>query len=141
MSPRNTTTGSVLERMILPSLERSGYKIQKQVNIGLKLGYKRRHFVDAVAEKNGAAFLVSLKWQQVGGTAEEKVPFEVISLMSAVTNNESKYKKAYLILGGEGWTLRDFYVSGGLDKYLKHAETVEILKLETFIAVANKGEL
>jgi hypothetical protein len=38
-----------------------------------------RHFVDVIAEKDGKRFLVSLKWQQVSGTAEQKVPFEVIS--------------------------------------------------------------
>ena len=34
--------------------------------------------------KNGRQFLVSVKWQQVSGTAEQKVPFEVICLVEPV---------------------------------------------------------
>ena len=51
------------------------------------------------------------------------------------------FVKAYLVLGGEGWTLRDFYVSGDLKQHLSHADKVEILTLESFVARANRGEL
>ncbi len=71
-----------------------------------------RHFVDVIAEKDGKRFLVSLKWQQLSGTAEQKVPFEVISLADAVTKDG--FTKAYLVLGGEGWTLRAFYTEADL---------------------------
>lgn len=37
-----------------------------------------------------------MKWQQVSGTAEQKVPFEVICLMEAVATGA--YQKAYLVL-------------------------------------------
>jgi hypothetical protein len=40
--------------------------------------------VDAVAEKNNEKVLVSLKWQQTSGAAEQKVPFEVMCLADAV---------------------------------------------------------
>ena len=43
-----------------------------------------RHMVDAVVEKDGRKFLLSVKWQQVSGTAEQKVPFEVICLIEAM---------------------------------------------------------
>jgi hypothetical protein len=46
-----------------------------------------------------------------------------------------------LVLGGEGWTLRDFYVGGGLQQHLTHSELVEILTLEKFVARANNGAL
>jgi hypothetical protein len=44
--------------------------------------------------------------QQVSGTPDQMVPFEVISLADAVTKNG--FAKAYLVLGCEGWTLRAF---------------------------------
>lgn len=138
MSPRNTRTGSVLEAMILPALEQGGYRYSPQQVIGRRFG-GGRHIVDAIAEKNHQRFLISLKWQQTGGTAEQKVPFEVISLAEVILNSE--FEKAYLVLGGEGWTLRDFYVSGDLKEHLSHADKVEILTLESFVARANKGEL
>jgi len=138
MSPRNTTTGAVLEEMILPALRRGGYSYQTQQNIGERLG-GGRHIVDAIAERDERRFLISLKWQQVSGTAEQKVPFEVISLSEALLPGQ--YERAYLVLGGEGWKLRDFYTGGGLKKHLAGTDNVEILTLEGFIAKANQGVL
>ncbi|HEX9504363.1 MAG TPA: PD-(D/E)XK nuclease superfamily protein [Patescibacteria group bacterium] len=139
MSPRDTGTGRVLEEMVLPSLRRGGYTYPNgPQNIGARFG-GGAHYVDVIAEKNGERVLVSLKWQQVAGTAEQKVPFEVICLAEAVI--AGPFTKAYLVLGGEGWKLRSFYTSGGLSKQLVHADKVEILTLEGFIAKANQGQL
>ena len=77
-SGRNTKTGKVLEQMIIPSLENGGYKCLPQQTIGERFG-GGKHRVDAIAQdKLGEHFLISLKWQQVSGTAEQKVPFEAI---------------------------------------------------------------
>lgn len=138
MTPRDTRTGGVLEAMVLPALRQGHYEYQEQIKIGQRIG-GGTHKVDAVAEKDGARILVSLKWQQVGGTAEQKVPFEVICLSEAV--RAGTYSKAYLVLGGEGWTLRNFYVGGGLKDHLKHADEVHITTLEGFVALANQGKL
>jgi hypothetical protein len=138
MSPRNTTTGGVLEAMILPALKRGGYSYLTQQLVGLRFG-GGRHFVDVVAERDGQKYLVSLKWQQVSGTAEQKVPFEVICLAESI--RADGFAKAYLVLGGEGWKLRSFYVGGGLKSYLANADSVEIITLEGFVAKANQGKL
>jgi hypothetical protein len=135
---RDTRTGGVLERMILPALEDSGYTFKTQVHLGSRPG-GGRHFVDAVVEKDGRTFLLSVKWQQVGGTAEQKVPFEVICLSEALECGD--YDKAYLVLGGEGWKLRTFFTTGGLDKHLVNTGKVEVLTLESFVAKANQGKL
>ena len=138
MTPRDTGTGGVLEAMVLPALLRGGYTHKVQQVIGSRFG-GGRHFVDVIAEKDGHQYLVSMKWQQVAGTAEQKVPFEVISLADAVLNGS--FRKAYLVLGGEGWKLRTFYVDGGLGDHLVHADKVDILTLESFVARANQGKL
>ena len=52
-----------------------------------------------------------------------------------------EYDKAYLVLGGDGWTLRDFYVSGGLREHLVHGELVHVMTLESFVGAANQGKL
>ena len=138
MTPRDTRTGGVLERMVLPALERGGYTFRVQQNLGQRLG-GGRHFVDAVVEKDGRRFLVSVKWQQVSGTAEQKVPFEVICLADAL--EAGNFAKAYLVLGGEGWKLRTFYTTGGLSRYLVNADKVEVTTLESFVGRANQGKL
>lgn len=124
--------------MVLPSLARSGYEHKVRVKIGRRMGCGS-HYVDVIAEKDGKKYLISLKWQQVAGTAEQKIPFEAICLAEALEGGE--YEKAYVVLGGEGWTLRQLYTSGGLSKYLRGMEKVEIVTLESFVAKANRGEL
>jgi hypothetical protein len=138
MSPGSTRTGGVLERMILPALDQGGYRYEKQVHLGQRLGIGR-HVIDAIAEKDGRQVLISLKWQQVSGTAEQKVPFELICLLEAL--QRGPYEKAYLVLGGEGWTLRTFYTSGGLKPFLVNSDQVDVVTLEGFVARANQGKL
>jgi hypothetical protein len=140
MSPRNTRTGGVLEAMILPALKNGGYSYTTQIHVGERIG-GRRHLVDVVADKENRKVLISLKWQQTGGTAEQKVPFEVICLTKAVLDSGGTYKKAYLVLGGSGWSLRDFYTGGGLESYLEYKNSIDILNLEEFVKKANEGKL
>lgn len=136
---KKTTTGSVLEAMVLPALEQGGYRYEKQVEIG-KRPHGSKHIVDIVAtDQAGKDFLISLKWQQVSGTTEQKIPWEVICLGEA--SDSGKFQAAYLVLGGPRWTMRDFYVDGGLSPFIPHAERVQILNLEDFIALANNGRL
>lgn len=123
---------------MLPALKHGGYACKVQEKVGKRLGLGA-HKVDAVAEKGGRRMLISMKWQQVSGTAEQKVPFEVICLVDAIETGG--YDKAYLVLGGEGWKWRTFYTGGGLKRYIPAAENVEILTLEGFVAKANQGVL
>ena len=144
MSKRDTRTGRLLERMVLPAIRQGGYSWTGRKCVGKKVGFKSagkggNYFVSGIAEKGGKKFLVSLRWQQVSGTAEQKVPYEVMCLADALKQGD--YEKAYLVLGGPGWKLRDFYVSGGLKEHMKNIEKVEILKLEDFLAKCNRGEL
>ena len=138
MTPRNTNTVGVLEAMVLPALERGGYQCEKQVNVGVRCG-GGTHKADAIARAGTDEILVSLKWQQTGGTAEQKVPFEVMCLADAV--RAGKATRAYLVLGGDGWSLRDYYTSGALADHLIYAKLVRVVTLEAFIRVANNGEL
>ncbi len=139
--PRDTRTGGVLEGMILPALDNGGYRYKRQVVIGKRLG-GHDHKVDVlVSGESDVEIPISLKWQQTSGTAEQKVPFEILCLADAVHRSRGKYRKAYLVLGGGGWTLRDYYVSGDIRHYLKNCEPVEIVSLETFVARANQGRL
>lgn len=138
MTPRNTNTGGVLEAMILPALARGGYICDRQVRVGSRCG-GGVHKVDAVATRNGEKILVSLKWQQTGGTAEQKVPFEVMCLADAVRGRHAN--RAVLVLGGDGWSLRDYYTSGALSDHLIHASLVRVVTLEAFVRLANTSSL
>lgn len=140
MVPRDTRTGGVLESTIIPCLKRNGYLVSSQQIVGLKPN-GRKHRIDAVVDrKNGTKVLVSLKWQQTGGTAEEKVPFEVIKLIYTL-NNDKQYDSAYLVLGGDAWTLKEWYLHGNLEYYVPESSLVKIVTLEQFITICNKKQL
>ena len=140
MARRNTTTGAVMEAMVLPALERGGYKVRRGVDVGTRFGVSRHRIDVHVEDDDGRIYLISLKWQQVSGTAEQKIPFEIICLADLMINDESYYK-AYLALGGNGWRYKEFYLSGKLNKYLANADMVKVLSLEDFVGLANMGRL
>lgn len=124
--------------MVMPALSRGGYEARTQVKTGARPGGGPNK-VDALATKAGTSIIISLKWQQSSGTAEQKVPFEVMCLADAV--REKLADKAYLVLGGTGWSLRAYYTSGALEEHLVHAGLVRVIALEEFIALANTGKL
>ncbi|MCW6166881.1 MAG: hypothetical protein LVQ64_00305 [Thermoplasmatales archaeon] len=141
MAPRDTSTGDVLEQMVLPALRQGGYQVTKHVKVGTRPG-GGKHIVDVVAgDGTGRAILIELKWQQTAGTTEQKIPFEVMCLARSLKEGRGRYAAAYLVLGGDGWTLREFYIRGGLNEYLSSGDSVKIMGMESFIAKANKREL
>ena len=46
-----------------------------------------------------------------------------------------------IVMGGDGWTLREWYLSGALKKHLPASKDVDLYSVDTFIANANKGKL
>lgn len=141
-SPGSTATGSVLESMVLPVLAKNGYSFQSQVIVGTNLG-EGKHRVDVLVETpKGAIIPISLKWQQVKGTAEQKVPYEIINLIRAVKASEGRFPYAYLVIGGTGWSgLKQVYLAHGLREYIRDYSLVRIVSLEDFIARANRKAL
>jgi hypothetical protein len=53
---------------------------------------------------------------------------------------EFSYKRGYVVLGGPGWTLREYYVKK-IQGHLVGTETVRVVSLEAFVALANEGKL
>ncbi len=85
--PRNTLTGAVLEDTVVPALRRNGYNFVVQQNVGASFTGKK-HRADVVINLSETTrTIVSVKWQQSAGTAEEKVPFEIIKLIHAVKSS------------------------------------------------------
>lgn len=137
-----TRTGSTLEVTVEAVLLNNSYAVQKQQIVGTKPG-GGRHKVDLVGMRpNGSRFLVSLKWQQTTGSAEEKIPFEVIKLLHAL-REDAAYDKAYIVVGGDGFNsgLVRFYLSEEFRSYIRESEKIEILTLNDVITRANRGAL
>ena len=135
---RDTRTGQVLERMVLPALEMGGYSIERQVRLTDRLG-GCRHYGDIVASMDSERIVISLKWQQSSGTAEQKVPYEYMCLADVLSRDPSIHK-AYIVIGGDGWTKHRFFLNE-LESWVKTEEFVDVVDLNSFVAKANQGRL
>ena len=135
---RNTSTKNTLEAMVSEALLTTGYQVSRRTCIGTRPGGSA-HKIDMIAQKDNQNILISLKWQQAQRSAEQNIPFEIICLAEAEQKEHGE--RAYLVLGGNGWTLRDYFVSGQLAKHLIHSDLVEVVTIEQFISLANNASL
>jgi hypothetical protein len=128
---RNTTTGKSYEDVVEELLtEHTDHKVQAQVNIGAKRN-GGRHYVDILLNEQ---HLISLKYQRVQGTAEEKIPFEVMKLQHAV--NDHGYKDAVIVIAGpdKAWKWKEYYLSDEFQTDMKRIyPDVRIISHEQFV--------
>jgi hypothetical protein len=128
----------VFERSVALALQHGGFQTMFQQHVGNRLG-GGKHMVDIVATKGVQKLLVSLKWQQTSGTAEQKVPYEFLCPASAVQQDPT-VSGAYLVLGGNGWTKREFFVDD-LAVWISGTHPVQVIEGNDFIAAANQGKI
>ena len=105
---RDTTSGSSYEIEVESLLEDySEHAVESQVMVGSKRN-GGKHYCDIVLNGNE---LISLKYQRVQGTAEEKIPFEFMKLQHAV--NDYGYKSATIVVAGpdKAWKWKEYYLS------------------------------
>lgn len=128
---KNSTTGKNFEDAIENLLEYfSDHSYKTQVNIGLKRN-SRKHIVDILLNDSE---LISLKYQQVEGTAEEKIPFEFMKLQHAV--DDYGYKSATIVISGpdSAWKWKNYYLSSEFSEQMKKIyPDVNIIELGDFM--------
>jgi hypothetical protein len=108
MLTRDTKTGIKFENAVTLSLkEANEHTVDTQVVIGNKRN-GRKHRVDIILDGKD---LVSLKYQGVEGTAEEKVNHEFMKLQHAI--DDFGYESATIVIDDPNgaWTWKDFYLS------------------------------
>lgn len=113
---RCTNTGKIYEKEVKTLLlEHSKHKVQSHVNIGKKRN-GGKHYVDLLLNSD---VLLSLKYQEVQGTAEEKIPFEIMKLQHAI--DDYGYSGAMLVLAGpeSAWKWRDYFLSDEFQSEMK----------------------
>ena len=135
-APRDTSTGKVNEADIEQFLiENSNDSVYPQAVVGTQFDTGKKHIVDVLL--GGGAYkktkkakrwisehiggiLISLKYQGVEGTAEEKIPFEFIKLQNAI--DKYGYKSAIIVLCGDGgWTLKKTYLK---DEFISNMKLI-----------------
>ena len=135
---KGTRTGTNMERMIASALEFNNYKFKKQVFIGQQL-FGNRYKADFIVNDK----IISLKWQQVPGTAEQKLIYEIASLIKIIEESKGKFTKAYIVYGGNGFSQGALnYMQHNMHvNLLIHGDLVFIESLNDFIARINQHNL
>ena len=133
-----TRTGAGQEIMIESLLKYNKYNYEKQIFIGNQL-FNNRYKADFVIDNS---IIVSLKWQQVPGTAEQKAIYEIASLIKIIEESD-KYTKAYLVIGGNGFSsnAKEYLFNQRYANILKNGNLVRSISVEDFIAKLNNNDL
>lgn len=144
MSPggRNTRSGRIWETVIRPVLDAHyAGRYGEQVAVGLKLTGEP-YLADFVVYEPSGDIIVSAKWQQTPGTAEDKILWDIANLI-AIVRQSGRYRKAYVVLGGSGFSnaMRTFLLQQGHRGVLQDGHLVEVVSLEDFLARANQGRV
>ena len=128
---RDTTTGTNYETEVENLLEEfSDHKVESQVMVGAKRN-GGKHYCDIVINDDE---LISLKYQRVQGTAEEKIPFEFMKLQHAI--DDHGYKSATIVVAGpdKAWKWKDYYLSNDFRAKMKSIyPDVRIINHDQFV--------
>jgi hypothetical protein len=122
-------TGKMYEEIIENALlNNSDFLFERQVFIGIKPNNKTRHCVDILLKEREE--VISLKYQGVAGTAEEKIPYEVLVLQHLINNG--RCKSATIVLAGNAWTQRDWYLEDNFCSSM-NCPDIRIINHDVFI--------
>jgi len=124
------------------ALRGSGWRIQRNAVLAPspKGGYLRADIL-GFHKETGKRVAVYPRWQASLGSAEEKIPFQMMKFEIAVTTRPDCADAAYFVLEGSGWTWREFYLSGDLLRLLAPRITSHCVRLDTFSILAESGGL
>lgn len=115
---------------------------EEQVEIGTQL-YGNKYVADYVIRTDKGDIIVSAKWQQVPGTVEQKIIYEIASLIKIIKSSNNKYKCAYIVIGGSGFSAKakNYLLEQKHREVLSDGHLVEVLSVEAFLEKANKQGL
>lgn len=130
-----TTVGTEVENFVEYGLEQKGYNVETQVQAsGINKDWCKIDIV-IVDEEHDLIEAVSLKYQDQGGTAEEKVLYEAenLSLMCYAHG----YYTGTIVLCGTGWSQVKYYWF--LNEY-EPPSNVRIISYDEFMREYITGE-
>ena len=129
-------TGKDFEYFCEELLSAAGYDVEEQINIGLR-PTDTAHNVDLIVSVGTVQTIVSLKYQDVNGTAEEKIPYEQICLQHACETYG--YTNALIVLAGPGWKHDECFRSNALSKWMNVPNT-KVVNFDEFLDEYNLWE-
>ena len=126
MTRRTDKTGKDFENFVVHTLEEMGLNVTEQDIVGCR-PTGGNHVTDVIVNER---VIVSLKYQNVAGTAEEKIPYEQMCLQHACQTYG--YEKALLVLAGPGWKHDKEYIDGCFSEWM-NTPNVEVIDYDTLL--------
>ena len=124
-SRQTDKTGKDFEYLCEHLASLKGCDVEEQVNIGLR-PTGGAHNTDLIVDGT----IVSLKYQDVAGTAEEKIPYEQMCLQHGCFTYG--YDSAIIVLAGPGWKHIDGYREGVFNTRM-HTPNVKVMNFDEFL--------
>lgn len=135
-------SGQRFENMAAGILQDSGWELEKQYVVGYRLGKRSKHRVDIKASKNTDDILVSCKYQDVPGTAPDKLPYEYMSLLHSVNTNGMT--RGFIVLFGKVLQEANVFARhriGELEPYMTISNKIVVCDFEEFTRLCIREEL
>lgn len=136
------SSGKTFENVVRALLESNYWDVDPQYPCGYRIGTKRKYVVDFHASKDARDILVSCKYQDVSGSAPDKLPYEYMCLLHAV--NTCEIDKAYMVLEGEVLLRANMFKDPHqyeLERYMTLSSKIVVCSFQEFSRKANRGEL
>lgn len=123
-------TGSVAERIIACILSERGYKIKRQFPIGNSIYNHKLKCDFFISNVSGfpKGLIIESKWQDVGGSADEKFPYLVMNI-------KEKYPcPVIVVVGGDGCK------AGAIEWLINQVDSklIAVQSVEEFVSFVNR---
>jgi len=139
---KSSTSGKRFQNMVCNLLSDSGWAVLQEYVCGFRLAKKSKHRVDILASKDDKDIIISCKYQDVQGTAPDKLAYEYMCLLH--TAETCLYDRAYLITFGKILKKECIFKPENeytLSKYMRISNKVVVCDFEDFSEMVNRGKL
>jgi hypothetical protein len=142
---RDTGTGAAFKEIVEGVLNsiapKQNIELQRGVTVGVKPNGLPNRFDFSICRSSNHDIrgLISCRSQSTSGSAEEKIPFEVVRMLHTMSM-DSRYRRGWIILGGNGWSsdLLDFYVHN-LNEFIPLMKNkIHILRTDQLLSASIK---
>jgi hypothetical protein len=143
-APRDTAPGHAsMNVTVLRACRQGGYGILQDRRFTSLAGREfRAHDVRKAQEPS---IIVKPMWQESKGSAQEKVPYNILHLgwLAHQGYLDGSVARAYLVLGGVGWDdgLYRAYLTGKYNAFIHNGGRVCVVGLDEFLRLAQDGML